>query len=215
MADPSSPLAEALARVGDRWTLLVVEALLEGPRRFSELGEQVEGIAPNILSQRLKHLEREGLVLTEPYTDRPPRYEYRLTAPGKELADALRALSQWGAQHSEAESPGMAPADPSRGPLVVPHLRCGRRPRRGRPPLRVTVPLDPETLRPSSPRWDALLNGRQVAYLDGPGGTQVPKTVIEAMADYLRQGGATSVVASPAATPPRRRWPPPGLPSPI
>ena len=105
MADPSSPLAEALARVGDRWTLLVVEALLEGPRRFSELGEQVEGIAPNILSQRLKHLEREGLVLTEPYTDRPPRYEYRLTAPGKELADALRALSQWGAQHSEAEVP--------------------------------------------------------------------------------------------------------------
>jgi DNA-binding HxlR family transcriptional regulator len=83
MAEPPSPLAEALSRVGDRWTLLVVEALLDGPRRFSELGEQVGGIAPNILSQRLKHLEREGLVLPEPYTDRPPRYEYRLTAPGK------------------------------------------------------------------------------------------------------------------------------------
>lgn len=105
MVEPASPLAEALVRVGDRWTLLVVEALLDGPRRFSELGEQVGGIAPNILSQRLKHLEREGLVLAEPYTDRPPRFEYRLTAPGKELADALRALSQWGAQHTEAEVP--------------------------------------------------------------------------------------------------------------
>jgi len=63
MAEPedgSSPLAEALARVGDRWTLLVVEALLGGPQRFNDLLGQIPGIAANILSERLKRLEREG-----------------------------------------------------------------------------------------------------------------------------------------------------------
>ena len=62
MAEPehgSSPLAEALARVGDRWTLLVVEALLDGPGRFNDLLGQIPGIAANILSERLKRLERE------------------------------------------------------------------------------------------------------------------------------------------------------------
>ena len=53
----SSPLAEALARVGDRWTLLVVEALLGGPQRFNDLLGQIPGIAANILSERLKRLE--------------------------------------------------------------------------------------------------------------------------------------------------------------
>jgi len=76
MAEPeqgSSPLAEALATVGDRWTLLVVEALLPGPRRFSELLSQIPGIAANILSDRLKRLEREGLLVARPYSQRPPR----------------------------------------------------------------------------------------------------------------------------------------------
>ncbi len=104
MAEPS-PLADALARVGDRWTLLVIEALLETPRRFSDLQEAVSGIAPNILSQRLKHLEREGLVVAEEYQPRPPRYEYRLTAPGRELAGALLLLAHWGAGHSERADP--------------------------------------------------------------------------------------------------------------
>ena len=73
---------------------------------------------------------------------------------------------------------------------MVPHLRRGCRPRRGRPPLRVTVSLDPEAVRPLFPALRRSHNGRQVAYLDGPGGTQVPETVIDAMADYLRQGGS-------------------------
>ena len=82
----SSPLAEALARVGDRWTLLVVEALLTGPRRFNELLDQIPGIAANILSERLKRLEREALLVARPYSKRPPRAAYQLTAEGQELA---------------------------------------------------------------------------------------------------------------------------------
>ena len=85
MAEPehgSSPLAEALARVGDRWTLLVVEALLGGPQRFNDLLGQIPGIAANILSERLKRLEREGLLIARPYSERPPRAAYQLTAVG-------------------------------------------------------------------------------------------------------------------------------------
>jgi DNA-binding HxlR family transcriptional regulator len=101
-----SPLADALMRVGDRWTLLVVQALLAGPRRFNELMEDISGIAANILSQRLKRLEHEALVVSRPYSERPPRAAYELTADGKELAGALRLLAQWGARHAlPAEAP--------------------------------------------------------------------------------------------------------------
>jgi DNA-binding HxlR family transcriptional regulator len=96
--EPPTPLEEALDRVGDRWTLLVVNALLDGPRRFNELLERVPGLAPNILSRRLKHLEHEGVVVAAPYSQRPPRFSYQLTAAGRELAGALRLLAQWGAQ---------------------------------------------------------------------------------------------------------------------
>jgi DNA-binding HxlR family transcriptional regulator len=102
-ADTPSPLAEAMARVGDRWTLPVVEALLEGPRRFGELAERLPGIAPNILTDRLRGLERDGLAVSRPYSHRPPRSTYELTAEGRALAGAVRLLSEWGARHVDAE----------------------------------------------------------------------------------------------------------------
>jgi DNA-binding HxlR family transcriptional regulator len=100
-----SPLAEALAAVGDRWTLLVVEVLLDGARRFGDLQEEITGIAPNILAERLRRLEREGLAVAQPYSERPPRYVYELTAAGRELAGALRLLSDWGARHAGGPDP--------------------------------------------------------------------------------------------------------------
>ncbi len=96
-----SPLAAALDSVGDRWTLLLVEALLDGARRFGELEDAVGGIAPNVLTQRLRRLESEGLVVAEPYSQRPPRFVYELTASGRELAGALRLLADWGARQRE------------------------------------------------------------------------------------------------------------------
>ena len=99
MAEPS-PLEEAVARVGDRWALLIVSALLDGPRRFNDLQADVAGIAPNVLSQRLRTLEQHGVVTASPYSARPPRFVYQLTAAGTELAGALRLLAQWGAGQS-------------------------------------------------------------------------------------------------------------------
>ncbi|HSJ00006.1 MAG TPA: helix-turn-helix domain-containing protein [Patescibacteria group bacterium] len=112
MAEPQTPLAAALERVGDRWSLLLIEALLAGPRRFGELAADVTGIAPNILSERLKRLEGERIVRATPYSERPPRFTYALTDEGMELAGVLRLLADWGSR-------GSAHAEPMR------HGACG------------------------------------------------------------------------------------------
>jgi DNA-binding HxlR family transcriptional regulator len=104
--DPArSALADALQAVGDRWTLLLIAALLDGPRRFGELQEEVEGIAPNVLTQRIRQLERNALVIARPYSERPPRFVYELSAAGRELAGALRLLAGWGARNAEEAAP--------------------------------------------------------------------------------------------------------------
>jgi DNA-binding HxlR family transcriptional regulator len=105
MAAHDSPLAAALERVGDRWSLLLVEALLPGPRRFNELSEAVSGIAPNILADRLRRLEAERIVSATPYSERPPRFAYALTDEGAELAGALRLLADWGSRVSRESEP--------------------------------------------------------------------------------------------------------------
>src|SRR4051812_33409400 len=104
-AAPESPLDAALAAVGDRWTLLVVEALLDGPRRFGDLQAALPGIAPNILTARLRQLSEQALVVATPYQDPPPRFVYELSAPARELAGPLRLLADWGARHRDAEMP--------------------------------------------------------------------------------------------------------------
>jgi DNA-binding HxlR family transcriptional regulator len=98
-----SPLDAALSRVGDRWSFLVVEALLGGPRRFNDLGAAISGLAPNILTDRLRRLEREGVVVSRTYSERPARVAYSLTADGQELAGVLRLLAAWGSGASGAE----------------------------------------------------------------------------------------------------------------
>ena len=103
MEQHTGSLERAVASVGDRWTLLVVAALLEGPLRFNQLAEAVPGLAPNILSRRLRHLEGHDLVVTVPYSHRPPRLTYELSAAGRELAGALSLLASWGARRVNAE----------------------------------------------------------------------------------------------------------------
>ena len=100
---PGSALDAALGRVGDRWSFLVVESLLKGPRRFNELVTTLPGIAPNILTDRLRRLEREGVLVARKYSDRPARMAYSLTEDGLELAGVLRLLAAWGAGSGGAE----------------------------------------------------------------------------------------------------------------
>lgn len=105
VSSQSGGLARAVEVVGDRWSLLVVDALLGGSLRFNDLGDAIGAIAPNVLSQRLKHLEREGIVVARPYSRRPPRFSYELSASGRELAGVLRLLAHWGSERSEAAEP--------------------------------------------------------------------------------------------------------------
>ncbi|HXF00017.1 MAG TPA: helix-turn-helix domain-containing protein [Solirubrobacterales bacterium] len=107
----SRALSEALDSVGDRWTLLIVASLLGGAKRFGELQQELGGIAPNVLSGRLRRLTEQRLVLAEPYSRRPERFVYELTERGRGLAGALRLLAQWGA--------------PQTGGAAVVHAACG------------------------------------------------------------------------------------------
>ena len=93
------PVAKTLEVVGDRWTLLVVRDLLDGARRFHDLQAGLSGLAPNILSERLKLMEAHALVSRRFYSDHPPRAEYELTAKGRELGVVVGALASWGARH--------------------------------------------------------------------------------------------------------------------
>ena len=113
---PMSPLAATLERIGDRWSPRLIEALLDGPRRNADLQQEVAGIAPNILADRLRRLEADGLIVATAYSERPPRFEYRLTVDGRALAGALRLLADWGTRH-------VGPADEP--PDLLRHESCG------------------------------------------------------------------------------------------
>ncbi|WP_259310584.1 winged helix-turn-helix transcriptional regulator [Capillimicrobium parvum] len=106
-----SGLTNATSILGDRWSPAIIAALLDGPQRYGELKDRL-GIAPNILSARLKALEQEGLVVSTPYSDRPVRLSYALTADARELADLLRLLAAWGAHRTGT-------------PDAITHARCG------------------------------------------------------------------------------------------
>jgi DNA-binding HxlR family transcriptional regulator len=93
------PVAKSLELVGDRWTLLIVRDLLGGTRRFQDLAASQKGIAPAMLSGRLKRMESHGLVTREFYSEHPPRARYTLTERGRGLGWVVGALAAWGSQH--------------------------------------------------------------------------------------------------------------------
>lgn len=93
------PIAAALEVIGDRWTILIVRELMAGPRRFSELLAALPGLAPNLLSNRLKALATAGVAKREYFKELPPRTEYSLTDTGEDLRPILLELLRWGNAH--------------------------------------------------------------------------------------------------------------------
>jgi DNA-binding HxlR family transcriptional regulator len=100
-------IARTLEVVGDRWTLLVIRDVALGLRRFDELQASL-GVATNTLADRLGRLVGEGILERARYQERPERFEYRLTAKGRELGPALIALMQWGDRHLSERPPRLA-----------------------------------------------------------------------------------------------------------
>ncbi|TGO03908.1 winged helix-turn-helix transcriptional regulator [Serinibacter arcticus] len=96
------PTRALLDRIGDRWTVLVVGSLAEGPLRFSAIARRVQGVSQKMLTQTLRALEADGLVTRTQYPQIPPRVEYELTATGHTLREPLRALEEWAVTHMPA-----------------------------------------------------------------------------------------------------------------
>jgi DNA-binding HxlR family transcriptional regulator len=88
-----------LARVGEKWSVLIIMRLTDGPRRFNELKRIVEGISQRMLTLTLRGLERDGLLTRTVYPTIPPRVEYELTPLGHSLAEPVAALGAWALEH--------------------------------------------------------------------------------------------------------------------
>jgi DNA-binding HxlR family transcriptional regulator len=111
-------IARTLEVVGDRWTLLVIRDVVLGHHRFDEL-QATLGVASNILTDRLNRLVDEGILDRVLYSERPERFEYRLTSKGRELGIALLALMQWGDRHLSDKPPRIAVRRSDRSPVSV------------------------------------------------------------------------------------------------
>src|ERR1700756_4265052 len=95
--DPTTCAVAAAAEIiGAKWTALLVHALSEGPRRFSELERSCQGISPRTLAERLRALEADGILWRQSYAETPPRVEYRLTEKGQSLLPIIDAMREFG-----------------------------------------------------------------------------------------------------------------------
>ena len=113
-SDMHCSVAQALEVVGEWWSLLIVRDAFLGVRRFDEFQSRL-GISRNILNQRLARLVETGVLTKVPYSEHPPRFEYRLTDKGRDLWPVITTMRQWGDKHAAPNGP----------PLQVIHNECG------------------------------------------------------------------------------------------
>tara|TARA_R110002072_G_scaffold11623_2_gene52209 strand:+ start:542 stop:1033 length:492 start_codon:yes stop_codon:yes gene_type:complete len=111
--------ARTIELLGNEWTLMILRELFLGARRFDALQCQT-GASPHTLSQRLKRLEREGILRREAYSEHPPRYEYRLTAMGRDLWPVIIAMKIWGDAWLDER------LEAGHTPVAITHKGCGR-----------------------------------------------------------------------------------------
>ena len=106
MKDPTNPVCRTistlLSRIGDKWTVLVVQTLGDGPRRFNELRREIPSVSQRMLTLTLRNLERDGLVSRTVTPSIPPRVDYELTELGPSLQKPICGLATWAMDHVEA-----------------------------------------------------------------------------------------------------------------
>jgi DNA-binding HxlR family transcriptional regulator len=111
-------IARALEIVGERWTLLIIRDVFLGLRKFDEIQSEL-GIARNVLTDRLNRLVEEGILERVRYSDRPERFEYRLTNKGRDLNIALTGLRQWGDQYLNEKPPRLLRRKADKKPVIA------------------------------------------------------------------------------------------------
>jgi DNA-binding HxlR family transcriptional regulator len=99
-SDECLEIRKILDRIGDKWSLQVVGALTDGPRRFSDLRRQLTGVSQRMLTLTLRLLERDGLLIRTVYSTIPPSVEYELSPLGLTLTEPVRILANWARRHS-------------------------------------------------------------------------------------------------------------------
>ncbi|WP_433325804.1 winged helix-turn-helix transcriptional regulator [Spirillospora sp. CA-294931] len=99
--DPNCPTRLVLDRIGDKWSVLVVLCLQDGPRRFTELRNMIGGVTPKVLTQTLRAMEHDGLLTREVFAEVPPRVEYTLTPLGASLRTPIQAIADWAEKNVE------------------------------------------------------------------------------------------------------------------
>jgi len=122
------PIARSLDRVGEWWSILILRDAFKGMTRFDQFQKSL-GIAPNMLTRRLNTLVESGLLERRLYCDKPPRYEYVLTATGRDFRPVLWSLVSWGNKHFPPEKETAVVVDAETGEEVDPVLidsRTGR-----------------------------------------------------------------------------------------
>lgn len=93
------PAETTLGVIGGKWKLLILRELLTGVSRFGELRRRLSGISEKMLTQHLRELESDGIIVRKIYPETPPKVEYSLTASGKTLVPIINGLHEWGLQH--------------------------------------------------------------------------------------------------------------------
>lgn len=106
MSDLICPVAEAAKLLGDKWTLMVLRDIGDGPQRFKDLERSVESISPSMLAARLRALEHCGMVTRTSYNEIPPRVEYALTEKGRDALPIVEALRAYGTRWLITEAAG-------------------------------------------------------------------------------------------------------------
>lgn len=99
--DGTCPVRSILDRVGDRWTALVISNLACGPLRFTELKRRMKGISQRMLTETLRGLERDGMVMRTQYSTIPPKVEYALRPLGESMLEPVQALVRWSVAHRQ------------------------------------------------------------------------------------------------------------------
>lgn len=92
-------IREVLHRVGDKWSVLIIDLLGAGPTRFNEIKRSIEGISQRMLTLTLRGLERDGLITRTVFPEIPPRVEYELTSLGETLLVPIQGLAEWAAEN--------------------------------------------------------------------------------------------------------------------
>lgn len=118
VSDHCREVGKVLAIVGDKWTVMIVRVLVEGPRRFNDIKRTIGGISQQMLTRTLKALERDGMVTRTVHPTVPPQVEYALTALGQSLAVPVRALGAWAGDHLDEIENNRARYDHAKGILA-------------------------------------------------------------------------------------------------